>query len=221
MTAAIISAIWLGILTSISPCPLATNIAAVSYISKNLSNKRNVALSSLFYTIGRITAYTIISAIIVISIISTPRLSHLLQVWGIKLVGPIIIITGAFLLELITIPLPTFSTSFKPQTFGLAGSFFLGLIFAFSFCPVSAALFFGSLIPLAVLQQSKIMLPLLYGIGTALPVILFASLIAAGSSKIGTLFTKITKIEKWIRTIFGIILIILGVYYTVVYIFIN
>ncbi len=222
MIMALATAIWLGILTSISPCPLATNIAAVSYISKNISNRKSVAISSILYTLGRIAAYTIISAIIVISVISIPKLSNFLQVWGIKIIGPILILTGAFLLELITINIPSLSgTRLKPEKITTAGSFFLGLIFALSFCPVSAALFFGSLIPLAVSEESKILLPLLYGIGTALPVIFFASLIAIGSSKVGTLFTKITKIEKWIRTIFGIILVITGIYYTVLYIFIN
>ncbi|HSW60259.1 MAG TPA: aromatic aminobenezylarsenical efflux permease ArsG family transporter [bacterium] len=222
MIAALISAIWLGILTSISPCPLATNIAAVSYISKNLSNKKHVAMSSILYTFGRMAAYTLISAIIVISVVSTPKLSHFLQVWGTKIIGPVLILTGAFLLELITIPIPSFGgQSIKPEKFGLFGSFLLGFIFALSFCPVSAALFFGSLIPLAVSEQSRFVLPLLYGIGTALPVVLFAILIATGSSKIGTVFTHITKIEKWVRTAFGVILIILGFYYTVMYIFIS
>jgi len=222
MIAALISAIWLGILTSISPCPLATNIAAVSYISKNLSDKKSVAMSSILYTFGRMAAYTLISAIIVISVVSTPKLSHFLQVWGTKIIGPVLILTGAFLLELITIPIPSFGGQpVKPEKFGLFSSFLLGFIFALSFCPVSAALFFGSLIPLAVSEQSRFVLPLLYGIGTALPVVLFAILIATGSSKIGTVFTHITKIEKWVRTAFGVILIILGLYYTIMYVFLN
>lgn len=220
MIAATISAVWLGILTSISPCPLATNIAAVSYISKNLSNKKSVALSSLLYTLGRMSAYTVVSAIVVTSIVSTPKLSHFLQVWGTKIIGPVLILTGAFLLELIVIPMPSFGgEKIKPEKFGLFGSFLLGFIFALSFCPVSAALFFGSLIPLAVLQESKFLLPLFYGVGTALPVVLFAILIAVGSSKVGTVFTQITKIEKWVRRIFGVILITIGIYYTLGYVF--
>lgn len=222
MIAALISAIWLGILTSISPCPLATNIAAVSYISKNLSDKKSVTISSIFYTLGRMAAYTLISAVIVISVVSTPQLSHFLQVWGTKIIGPVLLLTGAFLLEFITIPMPSFGGQpIKPEKFGLFGSFLLGFVFALSFCPVSAVLFFGSLIPLAVSVQSRFVLPLLYGIGTALPVVFFAILIATGSSKIGTVFTHITKIEKWVRTTFGVILIIFGLYYTISYVLLN
>ena len=222
MIAALVSAVWLGILTSISPCPLATNIAAVSYLSKDISNKRTVLISSLFYTLGRMTAYTLVSAVIVVSIVSTPQISHFLQVWGIKIIGPVLVVTGAFLLEIFTLPMPSFAgNKFKPENLGLIGAFILGFIFALSFCPVSAALFFGTLVPLAVSEQSKFTLPLIYGIGTALPVILFAILIATGSSMIGTVFTHITKIEKWVRTVFGVILILLGLYYTVSYVFLG
>lgn len=222
MIAAVITAVWLGILTSISPCPLATNIAAVSYLSKNLTNKRSVVISSFLYTIGRMAAYTLVSAIIVVSIVSTPKLSHFLQVWGIKIIGPVLVITGAFLLELITIPMPSIGgEKINTAKFGHSGSFLLGFIFALSFCPVSAALFFGNLIPLAVSTESKFILPLIFGIGTALPVALFAILLALGSSKVGTLFNQITKVEKWVRNIFGTVLIIIGIYYTVMYVFMN
>ncbi len=214
MIAALVSAVWLGILTSISPCPLATNIAAVSYLSKDISKKRTVLISSVFYTLGRMTAYTFVSAVIVISIVSTPQLSHFFQVWGVMIIGPVLIVTGAFLLEIFTIPMPSFGgRSIKPERLGSLGAFILGFIFALSFCPVSAALFFGTLVPLAVSAQSKFTLPLIYGIGTALPVILFAILLSISAEKVSRWFNKITAAEIWIRRIFGIVLIVIGVYY--------
>ncbi|HNW81418.1 MAG TPA: aromatic aminobenezylarsenical efflux permease ArsG family transporter [bacterium] len=222
MIIAMISAIWLGILTSISPCPLATNIAAVSYLSKDISKKKSVMISSVFYTLGRMAAYTFVSAVIVVSIISTPKLSHFLQIWGVMIIGPLLIVTGAFLLEIFTIPMPSFGEfRIKPERFGLIGAFMLGFIFAMSFCPVSAALFFGSLVPLAVSAQSKFILPLIYGIGTALPVILFAILLSISAEKVSLWFRKITAAEIWIRRVFGIVLIVIGVYYTVFYVFLS
>lgn len=222
MLIALITAFWLGILTSISPCPLATNIAAVSYLGRHLADRRLVLISSALYTLGRMAAYTAITAIIVTAVVSTPTLSHMLQVWGPKVIGPILVLAGAFLLEFITIPLPSFGGQpIKPERFGLYGSFLLGFIFALSLCPVSAALFFGSLIPLAVTAGSKFVLPLVYGIGTALPVVVFAILVAAGSAKVGTLFAQITRVEKWLRTGFGSVLIAIGVYFTVIYIFLE
>lgn len=220
MITAIITSLWLGVMTSISPCPLATNIAAVSYLSKDLSNKRTVLISSAFYTLGRVIAYTFVSAVIVVSIISTPRLSHFLQVWGIKIIGPVLVVTGAFLLEIFTIPMPSFGgSSIKPERFGLIGAFILGFIFAMSFCPVSAALFFGSLIPLAVSAESKFALPLIYGVGTALPVIIFAILLSISAEKVSIWFKRITVAEIWIRRVFGLVLIFIGIYYTIRYVF--
>lgn len=220
MITAIITSLWLGVMTSISPCPLATNIAAVSYLSKDLSNKRTVLISSAFYTLGRMIAYTFVSAVIVISIISTPKLSHFLQVWGIKIIGPVLVVTGAFLLEIFTIPMPSFGgQSIKPERFGLIGAFILGFIFAMSFCPVSAALFFGSLIPLAVSAESKFTLPLIYGVGTALPVIIFAILLSVSAEKVTLWFKRITVAEIWIRRVFGLVLIFIGIYYTIRYVF--
>lgn len=222
MIAALVSAVWLGILTSISPCPLATNIAAVSYLSKDISKKRTVLISSVFYTLGRMTAYTFVSAVIVISVFSIPALSHFLQFWGVMIIGPVLIVTGAFLLEIFTIPMPSFGgRSIKPERFGSLGAFILGFIFALSFCPVSAALFFGTLVPLAVSAQSKFTLPLIYGIGTALPVILFAILLSISAEKVSLWFRKITAAEIWIRRIFGIVLIGIGIYYTVLYVFLS
>ena len=215
---AIFSAFWLGILTSISPCPLAANIAAVSYISRKLE-KRNLILSSLLYTFGRMAAYFAVSMIIVTSLVSIPSLSNFLQSFMPKIIGPILIVTGMFLLELISIDIPGFKGLANAQKYGLFAEFMLGFVLAMSFCPVSAALFFGSLIPLAVSAQSKVILPLFYGIGTALPVVIFAFLLTVSAEKMSLWFKKITEIEKWVRKIFGIVLILIGLFYTLRYIF--
>lgn len=215
---AVISAFWLGILTSISPCPLAANIAAVSYISKKLE-KKSLILSSLLYTLGRMTAYFLISMIIVSALVSIPALSNFLQSFMPKIIGLILIVTGMFLLELISIDIPGLKGMENSQKFGFFAEFMLGLVLALSFCPVSAALFFGSLIPLAVSTQSRIILPLFYGIGTALPVVIFAVLLTISTEKMSQWFYKVTKVEKWVRRIFGIVLIVIGLFYTLRYIF--
>jgi cytochrome c-type biogenesis protein len=215
---AIITAFWLGILTSISPCPLATNIAAVSYISRKL-NKRNVIISGIFYTIGRMAAYILVSAIIVFSIVSTPALSMFLQQHTPKIIGPLLIVTGMFLLELITVSIPGTKNMVNAQKYGLFAEVVIGFVFALSFCPVSAALFLGSLIPLAVSQNSVFVLPLIYGIGTAIPVLVFAILFTISAEKMGQWFNKVTAAELRIRQAFGIVLILIGVFFTLRYIF--
>jgi len=195
----LVSAIWLGILTSVSPCPLASNIAAVSFISRKLTQRNTVFLSGILYTIGRSLTYIVLGVLIVKTLVDVPMLSDFLQRYVNKILGVVLILVGMVLLDLMRIPLPMPSVSEniakKLAEKGTFGSLPLGILFALAFCPVSAALFFGGLIPLAVKAQSGIGLPLIYGIGTGLPVLLFAFLVAAGTGYINNLYYRITKIE--------------------------
>lgn len=217
------SAFWIGILTSISPCPLATNIAAITFISKKIENKKTVLLTGTLYTLGRVFAYVIIAYIVIKSILAIPSVSFFLQTHILKIIGPLLIVIGMFLLELVTIPLPNFGANSRLQNLfknmGVWGAFPLGVLFALSFCPVSAALFFGSLIPLSTQYSSTILLPAFYGIGTGLPVFIFAILIALGVSWIGKIFNKIGKVEYWVRISTGVLLIIIGIYFVFKYLF--
>ncbi len=216
------SAAWLGIMTSISPCPLATNIAAVSFLSKKIAHPLMVFVSGAAYTLGRMVAYAVLGWIIISSLLSVPQVAQFLQKYMVKALGPFLIITGLFLLEVITIRLPGVAWSEKHHNklveSGAPGAFLLGFIFALAFCPVSAALFFGSLIPLALNSSAGALLPFIYGVGTGLPVLAFAVAIALGVTSMSHWFNKITKLEFYIRRITGAIFILVGLYYTGVYI---
>ncbi|MBD3383181.1 MAG: sulfite exporter TauE/SafE family protein [candidate division Zixibacteria bacterium] len=217
------SALWLGILTSISPCPMATNIAAISYIGKQVKSPGLVFTAGLLYTLGRMLAYLVLGIIIITSLLSVPKLSWFLQKKINIFLGPVLIIAGLFLTGLLKFSLPSSGLGSNLQTkiskMGIWGAGLLGILFALSFCPVSAALFFGSLIPLAVKHNSSTVIPLLYGLGTALPVILFAFILGYGTHYLGRMFDKITKIEIWARRFTGLIFIIVGIYYCLIYIF--
>jgi len=217
------SALWLGILTSISPCPLATNIAAVAFLSKKITHPVKVFVSGLAYTLGRMVAYALLGWIIISSLLSVPQVAQFLQKYMVRVLGPLLVITGLFLLELITIHLPGISLSEKHHNklveSGAPGAFLLGLIFALAFCPVSAALFFGSLIPLALNSEIGTLLPFFYGVGTGLPVLIFAVAIALGVTSLGHWFHRITKLEYYTRRITGAIFILVGLYYTGINIF--
>ncbi len=217
------SAVWLGILTSISPCPLATNIAALSYVGRHADRPRTVLLAGLLYTLGRSLAYAIISALLVASLLSVPGLANFLQHYMNKLLGPVLIVVGMFLLELVRLPAlggaRASRLSHRLGQSGVWGAGLLGMLFALSFCPTSAALFFGSLIPLSVKWQSSIVLPSLYGVGTALPVFAFAVLIAGGAKSLATAFQRLTELELWARRITGVALIVIGIYFCWTYVF--
>jgi cytochrome c-type biogenesis protein len=212
----IFSAFWLGILTSISPCPLATNIAAVSFISRNLGSSKKVLWSGLLYAAGRMLTYVAIAVLAVVSLLSLPEVSFFLESNMHKIIGPLLIVVGIILLDVIPI---SFSASLvgnsvqeKAGKWGIWGSGLLGIIFALTFCPLSAALFFGSLIPLAIDGKSPVMMPSVYGLGTALPVVAFALVMVFSMKSIGKIFAKLTQIEKWVRKLTAVIFIGAGIY---------
>jgi len=218
-----VSALWLGILTSISPCPLASNVAAISFLSKKITRPALVFISGLAYTLGRMLAYAALGWIIINSLLSVPQVAQFLQNYMGKALGPLLILTGLVLLEIVPLRLPGgLSLSQKHHNklaeSGAPGAFLLGFIFALAFCPISAALYFGSLIPLALKSKLGVALPFIYGVGTGLPVLLFAVAIAFGVTSLSHWFHKITKIEHYTRKITGAIFLIAGLYYIGVYI---
>jgi cytochrome c biogenesis protein CcdA len=212
------TAAWLGILTSISPCPLATNLVAISFISRNVATPGRVFWTGMLYTLGRTLTYAALGALLVGSVLSIPQVSMSLQYWMNRLLGPILIVVGMFLLDLLRL---NFSTSLmsnslqqRAQSWGTWGAGLLGMIFALTFCPVSAALFFGSLIPLSLKADSRVVLPVLYGIGTGLPVALFAIGLAAGVQSLSAALNRLGEIERWARRATGAVFIAVGIYYT-------
>jgi cytochrome c biogenesis protein CcdA len=218
-----VTALWLGILCAISPCPLATNVAAISFVSYHVTDRKRVLLSGILYTLGRSAVYVAISLLVVQAMVNTPWLSNFLQNDFNKIMGILLILVGLILLDLWKINLPGFSPSQRLQerldNAGVIGSFLLGGLFALAFCPVSAALFFGSLIPLAIQARSGIGYPLVFGIGTALPVMAFAVLIALGSRYVQKIYHGITRIEVFAKRVTGVIFIVIGLYYVLTYIF--
>ena len=217
------SAFWLGILTSISPCPLTTNIAAISYVGRRVGKPASVLQAGLLYTAGRTLAYLLVGVLLVSSLLSAPSLSQMLQKHMNMALGPVLIVVGLILLELIPLPVSSGGLSAalqnKADSLGIGGAGLLGMVFALSFCPTSAALFFGSLLPLAVQQQSGLLIPGIYGLATGLPVLLFALLLAFGVNKVAPAFNRITAFERWARRLTGLLFLMVGGYYCAVYFF--
>ena len=220
---AIASAAWLGILTSISPCPLATNIAAISFIARRVDSPRATVATGLLYALGRTLVYVALGVLLVTGILSDSAVSHLLQKYMNKLLGPILILVGMVLLGLIQVNTKGSQlgerVGKRVENWGIWGGLALGIVFALSFCPASAALFFGSLLALAVKHESRVLVPTVYGVGTALPVVVFAILIAAGTGAVGRAFNGIGKFEWWARHVTGVIFVGIGVYFSLSYIF--
>lgn len=219
----VIGALWLGILTSVSPCPLAANIAAVSFIVKGGTRSTDVLSSGIAYTLGRSFAYMVLGGLITGSILNVPAMAYFLQTSMPKVLGPVLIIVGLIMLEVFSFATPGVMVSQnrteKLRNAGLPGAMIMGILFALAFCPLSAAFFFGSLIPLAVAQSSTVTLPLVYGVGTGLPVLVFALVIIFGISTVSRIFHVVSKTEYWVRRVTAVVMIVVGVHLSLVHIF--
>ena len=211
-------AIWLGLLTSISPCPLASNLAAIAYLARRVESRRKALVGAAAYTLGRVAAYAAIAGLLALGVVGAPEISQNLQRWIGPLLGPLLILTAMVLLGLITLPFQFSATSQEKAdrwiSRGWWGEFVLGFLFALSFCPVSAALFFGSLIPLALGSGQPVLLVVLYGIGTAAPIAVLALLMAFSMNIASRAAGSIAKARPWISKVTGALLLIAGLYLT-------
>ena len=213
----VLTAFLIGILTSISPCPLATNITAIAFISKDIKTPKNTLLNGLFYTFGRGISYTVLATLIYFGL-SSFQISRIFQGWGDKVLGPILIILGLIMFGVIKLPLNSSNETFEKlktwiATKGYVGSMLLGMLFALAFCPYSGVLFFGVLIPLILKSKEALLLPPLFALGTGIPVIIFSFLIAFSMQKMSQAFAIVAKVEKVTRIVVASTFVLVGLYH--------
>lgn len=221
--AAALTAVWTGVITSVSPCPLATNIAALTYISRHSgSHKLAVLLNGLLYALGRALAYIVIGFLLVKSLLSAPSFSFFMQKYGNQALSPVLVLAGMYMLDMFGRGFVGFNlldlSKFKAKG-GAVPSLIMGFLFALAFCPISAALYFGVIIPLAATNSAPFSLPLLYGIGTALPVTGMAAVLDFGLKKISAITGLADKFGHWAKPATAWIFIACGVYLGLKYIF--
>jgi len=213
---AFITAFVLGLMTAISPCPLATNISAIGFISRDIEDRRRVFVNGLVYTLGRAFSYTVLAVIIFLGA-SKLNISLLFQGWGEKLLGPALVLIGLLMLDVFNIKLSGLSGITEKLGEKSKGSlwntFLLGVVFALAFCPYSGVLYFALLIPMTVSSASGLYLPVVFAIATGLPVILFAWLLAFAVGNVGKLYNRINVFERWFRRVVSVVFIAVGVYY--------
>ena len=218
----IFSALLLGFMTAISPCPLATNISAIGFISKDLENRKKVFISGLIYTLGRAISYTAIGLLFYFGV-NQFKFEGFLQEWGEKILGPLLIIIGLFMLGIFRFSIPGINAISKKMekssSNGYWGPLLLGIVFALAFCPYSGVLYFGILIPMTISSASGLYLPIVFALATGIPVIIFAWLIAFSIGSIGVLYDRIKIFETWFRRVIAVLFLSMGVYYIVILFF--
>lgn len=214
-----LAALALGLLTAISPCPLATNVTATAYITKGFQDKKQVILSGVVYTLGRAFSYVAIAVILYMGA-SKFHIARFLQGNGEKWLGPVMLVIGLIMLGLI--PLNFKGSGFLQRLSeklgkGWTGSFLMGILFALAFCPYSGVLYFGMLIPMTLAAPEAFSIPFIFALGTGLPVLLFTYLLAFSIERVGVWFNAITKVEKVIRYVAGGVFVLAGLYYILIF----
>jgi len=214
-SAPLLSALVLGLLTAISPCPMATNITAIGFISKDLGNRNRVFFNGLVYTLGRIFSYTALALLLFLGA-DQFKISSFFQLYGEKIIGPFLVLIGILMLGIIKLHFPAFNrlTAKLQQRsrYNYWDVFLLGVVFALAFCPYSGVLYFGMLIPLTI-SSSGLHLPVVFAIATGIPVIIFAWLIAYTISGVGRIYKSVKSFEYWFRSVVAFIFIGIGIYY--------
>lgn len=219
----VITAFILGLLTAVSPCPLATNITAIGFIGKDIENHHRIFINGLLYTLGRILTYTVLGFILIPILregASMFSVQKAVSKYGEILIAPLLIVIGIYMLDLIKLNIPKISVNgeyVKKRTKGSWGALFLGILFSLAFCPSSGIFFFGMLIPLSAAEAGGYLLPVVYAIATGLPVILVAWVLAYSVAGLGKFYNRIQSFEKWFRKIVAILFIAVGIYYAVMF----
>lgn len=214
-----LTAFLLGLLTALSPCPLATNIAAIGFIGKNIEDRKRIFRNGLLYTLGRILSYTLLGVILILVLkegASMFGIQKTIGTWGELLLGPLLLVIGLFMLLGDRINLPQFG--FKGNAEGLAkkggwGALLIGILFAMAFCPTSGVFYFGMLIPMSATATAGYLLPVIFAIATSIPVLAVAWILAFSVQKMGNFYGKMQKIQKWMKHIVGILFLLVGIYY--------
>ena len=213
-----VTAFVLGLLTAISPCPLATNITAIGFVSKDVENKKKVFINGIIYTLGRALTYFGLALIIYLGA-DQFKVSGIFQKYGEKALGPLLVLIGLLMFDIIKIKFP--GVSGLTQHFQKKGTksywdvLLLGVIFALAFCPYSGVLYFGMLVPMTISSVSGLYLPIVFAIATGIPVIIFAWLLAFTLSGVGNLYNNLKIFEIWFRRVISIVFIVVGIYYIV------
>lgn len=217
-----LTAFLLGLLTALSPCPLATNIAAIGFIGKEIGDRRRIFRNGLLYTLGRTLSYTLLGIVLILILKEGSSMFGIQKAignWGELVLGPLLIAIGVFML--LGDRLPLLSFGFRGNGESLArrggwGALLLGVMFALAFCPTSGVFYFGILIPMSTTSTAGYLLPVLFAVATALPVLVVAWILAFGARRIGLVYGRMQTVQKWLNRIVGGLFTVIGIYYCVI-----
>lgn len=216
----VLTAFLLGLLTALSPCPLATNIAAIGFIGKDMEDRKRVFRNGLLYTLGRILSYTLLGVVLILVLrggSSMFGIQKAIGTWGEWLLGPLLLVIGLFMLFGDRLNLPQFG--FNGNAEGLArkggwGALLIGILFALAFCPTSGVFYFGMLIPLSANTPAGYLLPVVFAVATALPVLVVAWILAFSVQQMGRFYGRMRTVQRWMNLLVGVLFVVIGIYFS-------
>ena len=222
----IASALLFGLIGSTAPCQLSSSAATLAFLSRGAADPRKVWAQTLAYVAGKMTVYLIVGGVMVMLGLQLNQISQTaIPVIGLarRAMGPLLIIVGLFMLGLLNIQLSvgarlsTWLDKKVGRQRGILPAYLMGIAFSFAFCPTLFWLFFGLTIPLAIASTGGIVLPAVFAIGTALPIIGLAALMASGAINLSQFLKRFKAADVWIQRATGIIFILIGLNEIVLY----
>jgi len=216
-----VSALLFGLLGATSPCQLTTGASALAYVARVAGDRRALAANALAYLLGKALVYTVVGVAVILAGQQLAQLSIPVIIVARKVLGPLMILLGLFLLGLVPL-------RFSPGH-GLAawlearagasagGAFLLGAAFAFAFCPTLFLLFFGLTIPLALGSPLGVAYPGVFALGTTLPLLGLAALLAVGRGASKRYLSTTRRFARWLRPAAAVVLVLAGLNDTFTY----
>lgn len=218
-TIPIVTVFLLGLLTAISPCPLATNITAIGFISKNIESRHRIFWNGILYTVGRIITYAGLGFLIIPILregASVYAIQKVISRYGEMIIAPTLTLIGLFMLFGNRLNLPKFGYSVNRVKQGAWGALLLGVLFSLAFCPTSGVFYFGMLMPMAAAETGGYLLPFIFAIATGLPVIVSAWILAYSIAGLGKFYHRMQTFQKYMKIIIALLFIAVGIYYAII-----
>lgn len=217
----LVSAVLFGLIGATSPCQLTTNLSAIAYVSRRPGEGR-AWMEAVTYTLGKVLVYTAAGGAVIALGLEIQSSTVPVVVVARKLLGPLLIVIGLMFLGLLNLRMSagerlTEAIQRRISVRGAWGAFLMGVVFSFAFCPTLFLLFFGLTIPLGLRSEAGLLVPGLFAVGTALPLLAYAGLLAAGSGLAGGYALRLSRGYPVVRRIAGVIFILAGINDTLTY----
>lgn len=222
----LLSALLFGLMGALAPCQLSTNVAALAFVTRSENESRRTGWQVLAFVAGKVTVYALIGGLVVASSLRINQVSETVipvVVLARRALGPLLIVVGLFMLGVLRLHVSVGANASRRleqwvgEKHGLLPSYLLGVAFSFTFCPTLFMLFFGLTVPLAIASPAGVVLPGVFAVGTVLPVLVLAGVVASGRVALTHSLKRIRRANALLQRFAAVVLIVVGLHELVLY----